>query len=269
MTEVVLWGSTGQMGRSLERLISGTYHDSHRVAGRIHSSSTAEEIEQAFTVGDLILDFSSVSGTQRLWESLAQSPVPRSDLPAVLLSTTGLSDELIATAEEVTRQLELRVLWAPNTSLGIAVLYQTVKQWMGVLGDGDQGFDIELVEYHHNKKADNPSGTAKLLLGPVLSHPDHAQPLMNGHPPTGRREKGQVGVHGIRGGGIYGSHELHFISPDEHLTISHKALSREVFARGALLLSQPLLSESPGFYRYERLDWSYFHKEKEAHEVTT
>lgn len=256
-TPVVLWGASGQMGCSLKSLIEkpqSPHKNPWSLSGCITSKSTESEVEQALSTGQIVLDFSTVEGCRYLLQHLMSSALPC--LPAVLIGTTGLSDEIIEEAQRVSEQRSLRMLWAPNTSLGIAVIYNTLTRWMGALGD--KGFDIELVEYHHNKKRDVPSGTAKLLLQPVLQHPQHKQALLRGHTTATLRQSSSVGVHGVRGGGIFGRHELHFISEDEHLTLTHAALSRSLFARGALLLAGALLKREPGFYRYEQLQWSDF-----------
>ena len=246
------------MGLALKKLLkepNQRFCQEYEISGQITSSSTDAEGLNALHASDMVLDFSSLQGTRRLCsllESCSFSNAP----PAILIATTGLSSEIYEQAQKVTKKQNLKTLLAANTSLGIAVLYHTLTRWMKVLGE--QEFDIELIEYHHNKKRDLPSGTAALLLEPILQHPKHHKAELRSG--DGLRSPGSVGVHGVRAGGIFGRHELHFVSDHEHLTLSHEALSRTVFARGALLLIETLLKKQPGFYHYQKLEFSDFER---------
>jgi 4-hydroxy-tetrahydrodipicolinate reductase len=163
----------------------------------------------------------------------------------LLIGTTGLTDEheaLIAEAAEI-----IPILRAPNTSLGVALLADLVERAARVLGP--DRWDVEIVETHHGKKADAPSGTA-LHLGSAVERGrkmDAKEEL--GRCGTGlSREVGSIGYAAIRGGTVAGDHDVMFLGPDERLILSHRAESRAIFARGALAAAKFLKGRPAGLY---------------------
>ena len=249
-TKLLLWGGSGQMGEEIKKCLekgTATASEFHLVA-EVDSKTPGDEAKIALTEADAVIDFSHHKATARLCTLLGE--LTTTNLSTVLIGTTGLSQSTIELAETLTAQHGLTTLVAPNTSLGVMVLRSTIKSTMKQLGD--KNFDVELIEHHHNKKHDAPSGTAKLLLSAVTSHPEHGGGT-GPHPTDKPREKGYVGVHAVRGGGVFGRHELHFISPNETLSFSHEALSRSLFAGGALTMASKLPHLPKGFYRYDDL----------------
>ena len=134
-------------------------------------------------------------------------------------------------------------------SLGINVLLELVKKAASVLGDS---YDIEIVERHHRRKVDAPSGTAKLLLEAV--DPQHRlRPVYGREGNCGRREKDEVGIHALRGGTVAGTHTVHFFGPDEELELTHRAASRQIFVNGALHIARLLPGRPKGVYDLQKI----------------
>ncbi|MCY4380497.1 MAG: 4-hydroxy-tetrahydrodipicolinate reductase, partial [Proteobacteria bacterium] len=251
----LLWGGGGQMGHELKQQLSSNPLFHHfSLIGEVNSKTPESQAHNLLHQGDFLIDFSHASATAKLLNHLDQ--LTSSSLKYMLIGTTGLLETTVQKAQEVSVKHGVTTLIAPNTSLGIMVLYQTIKSWMPLVGS--KNFDVELVEYHHNRKHDAPSGTAKLLLSAVTSHPHHNKGTGH-HPAQSKREKGFVGAHAVRGGGVFGEHQLHFLSEDESLTIKHSALSRSLFAKGALVMADKLTNLSQGFYQYQDLSPDFLH----------
>lgn len=249
-TKLLLWGGSGQMGAEIQKCLKENTANASEftLMAEVNSNTPNHEAKMALAEAGAMIDFSHHKATARLCTLLGE--ITTTNLSSVLIGTTGLSSSTIEAAEALTTQHGLTTLVAPNTSLGIMVLHSTIKSTMKQLGD--KNFDVELIEHHHNKKHDAPSGTAKLLLSAITHHPEHGRGT-GPHPDDKPREKGYVGVHAVRGGGVFGRHELHFISPSETLSFSHEALSRTLFAEGALTMASKLANLPKGFYRYEDL----------------
>lgn len=187
---------------------------------------------------DVLIDFSAPAALEASLERAVSSKTP------ILIGTTGLDDraeERIAAAAE-----QVAVLRAANTSLGIALLSDLVERAARILGPE---WDIEITETHHRMKADAPSGTA-LLLGEAAARGRgsdlHAE---RGRLGTGlTRSKGAIGFASLRGGTVAGDHDVLFLGPEERLILGHRAESRAIFARGALVAARFLLDKAPGLY---------------------
>ena len=188
--------------------------------------------------GDVLVDFSAPGALQASLDRALSAGVP------VLIGTTGLdelADQRIAKAAET-----IAVLKAPNTSLGVALLSDLVERAAKVLGA--EQWDIEIVEAHHNKKADAPSGTA-LHLGDAARRGRDGGTEERGRDGTGLvRQQGAIGYSAIRGGTVAGDHDVMFLGPDERLILSHRAESRAIFARGAMAAARFLKGKPAGLY---------------------
>jgi 4-hydroxy-tetrahydrodipicolinate reductase len=165
---------------------------------------------------------------------------------AVILGTTGLSEEERAIVHQATTQIP--IVWAANMSLGVNLLLELVKRAAEVL---DTSYDIEIVEAHHRLKKDAPSGTALMLAeaaaaGRKVALKEVACYGREGI--VGERPKGEIGIHAVRGGSIIGEHTVALIADEECVEISHKATSREAFATGALRAALWLAQRKPGLY---------------------
>ena len=165
---------------------------------------------------------------------------------AVVLGTTGLSDDERAAVQQATSQIP--IVWAANMSLGVNLLLELVKRAAEVL---DNSYDIEIVEAHHRLKKDAPSGTALMLAeaaaaGRKVCLKDVACYGREGI--VGERPKGEIGIHAVRGGAIIGEHTVSLIADEECVEITHKANSREAFATGALRAALWLAQRKPGLF---------------------
>ncbi len=189
--------------------------------------------------GDVLIDFSSPAALSKSLDRAVAAGIP------ILVGTTGLDDfaehRIAAAAEEVA------VLRAANTSLGVALLADLVERAARLLGP--DAWDIEIVEAHHGAKADAPSGTA-LTLGEAAKRGRGASASEErGRNGTGlKRESGAIGYASVRGGTVAGDHDVMFLGQGERLILSHRAESRAIFARGALVAARFLHAKPAGLY---------------------
>jgi len=209
--------------------------------GRAIHSAIAEDagFELDNDHGDVLIDFSSPDAVRASLDRAISAGVP------LLIGTTGLIDEhdaLIADAAKI-----IPILRAPNTSLGVALLANLTERAARVLGP--EAWDIEIVEAHHSKKADAPSGTA-LYLGEAADRGrGGGSAAERGRDGAGlKRQQGAIGYAAIRGGTVAGDHDVMFLGPDERLILSHRAESRAIFARGALTAARFLCGKPAGLY---------------------
>jgi 4-hydroxy-tetrahydrodipicolinate reductase len=190
---------------------------------------------------DVLVDFSIPEAAVSRAREAAEMGMP------VLICTTGLTDEQQSLLEQRVAS-KVPLIIASNTSLGINILFRLAEQVAGMLGDG---YDIEIIEAHHRRKKDAPSGTAGELAARICRarnlNPDQA--LRYGREGIcGPRQKDEIGVLAIRGGDIVGEHTVMFASPGERLELTHKAGSRDVFAYGAFRAARFLQAAEPGLY---------------------
>ncbi|MDR0298287.1 MAG: 4-hydroxy-tetrahydrodipicolinate reductase [Streptococcaceae bacterium] len=208
--KIQLSNTDGKMSQRLLRLIS----------------ESSDEFVKAG--GDVLIDFGHPSA---LTETLAAK------MPTVI-GTTGLSsvqmDEIRAASAEQP------ILYSANFSLGVAVLNHLVARANQLLA----GWDVELIETHHNRKLDVPSGTANLLLDSLKTN----KTLTIGRHENGARDPREIGVHSVRGGNIAGIHEVEFLGADETVTLKHEAYSADIFAHGALTAAKWLVTRPAGLY---------------------
>lgn len=168
---------------------------------------------------DVVIDFSSPQALRALTKELHHHRVP------LVSGTTGLSKADFEALKKLSRKIP--VFWAPNTSIGVAVMRRALTAFSAIAH-----YDFDSQEIHHNQKKDAPSGTAKLLVSDLESV-------------IGRRVNS---AHSIRGGGVAGIHKVWALGPEEVLSIEHTALNRRVFARGALEIAKWIVDRKPGFY---------------------
>ncbi len=193
---------------------------------------------------DCIIDFSNPAALSSLLSYCKKSGC------AVVLATTGYRDEQLQEIEAASR--EIRIFRSANMSLGINVLLSLVRQAAKVLGDT---CDIEIVEKHHNRKLDAPSGTAIMLADAAASSlPQKPEYVYERHSARQKRGNAEIGISSVRGGTIVGEHEILFAGTDEVLEIKHTAYSREIFANGAVKAAEFLAGRTqPGLYHMEHL----------------
>ena len=196
-----------------------------------------EKISDFPDKADVIIDFSHHSTIYSLIEYAKKTNTP------IVIATTGYTDEELTLIEESAK--EIAIFRSGNFSLGINLLITLAKQAAKTLGTD---FDVEIVEKHHNKKLDAPSGTAIMIADAIAGERAESEYVYDRHSVRKARESREIGIHSIRGGTIVGEHEAIFTGQNEIVTISHSAASREIFATGALRASAYLAGKSAGLY---------------------
>lgn len=245
--KVLVSGCNGTMGR----LVCSTINDSDdmRVISGFDKldicpagfdfpvySDTAKITERV----DIIIDFSSPEGTSQIAEYACLNNIP------IVIATTGLDAAMDCTLKRNYANY-IPVFQSANMSFDVALLRNILKSVSVQLADTD----IEISETHHNRKADAPSGTAKMLANTVNQTLGNSKTLVYGR--EGKREKNEIGLSSIRGGNIAGEHTIQFFGEFETLEIKHITYSREVFAEGAVKAARFLLTKEPGFYTMDDL----------------
>jgi 4-hydroxy-tetrahydrodipicolinate reductase len=198
------------------------------------------DVRAALSAGDVVIDFTTPAATLALLPQASEAKI------ALVIGTTGLD----ASGVEAIRSASSRIpiVFAPNMSLGMNVMFKVVADVARALG---AGYDVEIVEAHHRQKKDAPSGTA-LALGRVLAdaakHRLDEVAVYARHGDVGPRSTGEIGIQTIRAGDIVGDHTVLFGGLGERLEITHRTSSRDTFARGALRAAQWLSDKPPGLY---------------------
>ena len=219
MKNVFLSGSTGKMGKEITRILS----DDSRL--QFKRGVSKEGVVSSDLEGiDLIIDFSNADFFQKILEIAVSSKIP------FLSGTTGLGDADFKKLTEAAKIIP--VLWAPNMSVGIHIMSEMFK----VFKQPDS-FDFQLEEIHHKHKVDSPSGTAKFLQKQLEENNiNTTQPPM-----------------ALRGGGVFGVHQLFAFSEEETISIKHEALNRSVFAKGAVKAGKWLIEQPVGLYEFKNI----------------
>ncbi len=243
MLKVLLTGCNGRMGRAVTELCAQDER-LEIIAGvdlnpvRLATYPVYGDLMEFGGKAGVVIDFSNSSALEGLLRYGVETKTP------LMLATTGYSEEQLEKVRAAAEQIP--VFRSGNMSLGISLLSELVKKAAGVLGDT---FDVEIVEKHHNQKLDAPSGTALMLYEAANSAlPYAAEPVYDRHAVRRKRRKSEIGLHAVRGGTIVGEHEVIFAGHHEVLTLSHSALSREVFAAGAVKAALFLAEKAPGLY---------------------
>lgn len=244
MVRAVMHGCNGKMGQVITGLVKAdegielvagidTY------TGIQNDYPVFENIEQCDVQADVIIDFSNAGAVDALLGYCAGRQVP------VVLCTTGLSEEQLEKVREASKKTA--VLKSANMSLGINLLMKLLKDAAKVLGPA--GFDIELVEKHHNQKVDAPSGTALALADSINEAVDGGYEYVYDRSQVRRkREKKELGISAVRGGTIVGDHEVIFAGADEVIEFKHTAYSKAVFGKGAVEAAKFLAGKPAGIY---------------------
>ena len=244
MTDILLHGCNGRMGQMIAGLLENDA-DARIVAGvdaytgRENPFPVFSKIEDCDVKADVVIDFSNAGAVDALLAWCVENRTP------VVLCTTGLSEEQLKKVEETAK--ETAVLKSANMSVGINLLLKILKEAAPTLAAA--GFDIEIVEKHHNQKVDAPSGTALALADAVNEGLREDYDYV--YDRSGRREKRpkrEIGISAVRGGTIVGDHDVIFAGTDEVITFSHVAYSRAVFAKGAIQAARFLAGKLAGMY---------------------
>lgn len=197
------------------------------------------ELSECNVEADVVIDFASAGAVDGLLEYCVERKLP------VVLCTTGLSNEQLLHVEEAGKKTA--VLRSGNMSLGINTIQKLVAEAAKVLAPA--GFDVEIVEKHHNQKLDAPSGTAIMLADSVNEAMDQQYHYVYDRSQVRRvRDEKEIGISAVRGGSIVGDHDVIFAGKDEVITISHMAYSRAIFGNGAIAAAKFLAGKEAGYY---------------------
>lgn len=244
MVKMIMHGSGGAMGRA----IAGMAAEDDEIEivagidlkpGNDSGFPVFASLDQCNVNADVIVDFSNADAVDGLLKYCSGTGMP------VVLCTTGLTEGQLGELKRASANAA--VLRSANMSLGVNLLLKLVKDAARVLAGS--GFDIEIVEKHHNRKIDAPSGTAMALADSINESMDHVYEYT--YDRSARREKRhakEIGISAVRGGSIVGEHDVIFAGQDEVVTFSHTAYSKAVFAKGALEAAKFLAGKGPGLY---------------------
>ncbi|MBW7573756.1 4-hydroxy-tetrahydrodipicolinate reductase [Caproiciproducens faecalis] len=248
MTRIIICGCNGKMGREVSACAA--LRADCRVVGGIDMNTEVKCDYPVFTkpadidvAADVIIDFSNPALLPSLLQYAQIHKTP------LVLCTTGYNTAQIEALTRVSK--EVPVFYSGNMSLGINLLIELSKKAAKVLGNG---FDIEIVEKHHNQKIDAPSGTALMIADGISSvMNENVHYVYDRHSQRKKRESTEIGIHSIRGGTIVGEHEVIFAGHHEVITLAHSAQSKEVFAVGAINAGIYLAKMSAGLYNMSDL----------------
>ena len=237
--KIILVGYTGHMGREVRESAARTQGTEIVMGVDPLQPLNTEECVRSFTEcgaeADVIIDFSHHSLTGELLSFAKTRRLP------LVLATTGQTEEERAEILEAAK--EIPIFLAANYSLGIATLTDLVKRALALYPEAE----VEIVEKHHDRKLDAPSGTALALFDAVKAVRPEARAVL-GRSGQGKRRPEDVGIHAIRMGNIVGEHQVLIGTANETLTLTHQAWSRGVFADGSLKAAEFLIGKEPGLY---------------------
>lgn len=244
MTKFIMHGCNGAMGQVITRLAKED-PEVEIVAGIDLKDSENNgypvftNIEDCNVEADVIVDFSVAKAVDRVIDFAVEHRVP------LVLCTTGLSEAQLTKVKEASEKVA--ILRSANMSLGVNTVFKLAALGAQVLAA--EGYDIEIVEKHHNLKLDAPSGTALAIadaMNAVLNN-EYMYKLDRSRE-RARREKKEIGIQAVRGGNIVGEHEVFFCGPDEVIEIKHTAYSKGIFGKGAIAAAAFLKDKKPGMY---------------------
>lgn len=244
MTKIIMRGCNGKMGQAITEIVRADenaeisagidiFDDGH------NSYPVFKTLEACNVQADVIIDFTAAGGADELLDYCEKTGVP------AVICTTGLSNEQVERINEVSGKTAL--LRSANMSLGINTLFKILKNISPLLAEA--GYDIEIVEKHHNQKLDAPSGTALALADAVNESLEEAYAYkFDRSKDRAKRPKNEIGISAVRGGTIVGEHEIIFAGEDEVIEIKHTAYSKKIFAKGAVEAAKFLAGKSAGLY---------------------
>ncbi len=242
--KVIIHGINGSMGRVLAKTAEAL-ENIHVVAGIDiqpeafeHPFPVFSSLSQCDIQADILIDFSVHQAVPKLVQEAVSKKLP------VVIATTGLSKDTLEQLKHASKKIP--VFQAANMSLGVNLMYQLAQHAAAVFGSA---FDIEIIERHHNKKMDAPSGTAYAIANAINKVFQEQKSFVFGrYGNSARRAPNEIGIHAVRGGTIAGEHTVVFAGQDELLELTHTAHSKQIFASGALIAAGYLVDKPCGFY---------------------
>ncbi|MEG2354056.1 MAG: 4-hydroxy-tetrahydrodipicolinate reductase [Clostridium sp.] len=242
MTKIILSGCCGKMGKMVSECAKN-FQNLSIVAGIDFKEDVAlqypifDNILKCEISADVIIDFSRPSSLKDLGEYAISKNIP------LVICTTGYSDKENQYITSLSKKIA--VFHSANMSIGINVVNSLLRKVSALLYED---FDIEIIEKHHNQKVDSPSGTALLLANTIKNSIAEETEFIYGREGMKKREHKEIGIHAVRGGNIIGDHEIIFAGQGESIEIKHTAISREVFAVGALRAAAFVAEKPAGIY---------------------
>ena len=241
MVNIIVSGINGRMGRAIEEMCKGS--DKYTIVAGLdinlgvpHEFPTVSSTDELDCKADALIDFSHHSAAKSLCDYAVKTGTP------VIFCTTGYTEEELSYINETSKKVAL--FRSGNMSLGINLLIELSKKAAEIL----EGFDIEIIEQHHNQKLDAPSGTALMIADGIKSVREDSEYVYDRSKVRQKRAQNEIGIHAVRGGSIVGEHEVIFAGRNENVFLRHSALSREVFADGALKAAQYIKGKGAGMY---------------------
>ncbi|MFH5834786.1 4-hydroxy-tetrahydrodipicolinate reductase [Proteiniclasticum sp. C24MP] len=235
--KVILFGAGGQMGRA----ISALYEEDHPEVEVVLVDREESAYVSSMGGADVAIDFSGKEALGTILSYCRENQVP------LVIGTTGHEEKDLAEIEEAARLIP--IIKSGNYSLGVYVLKHLAREAARLLGEDA---DVEIIEKHHNRKKDAPSGTA-LLLADAVDAGGVPHERVYGREGVSPRKKGELGIHAVRGGSIVGEHTVLFALESESLELVHRGESRMLFARGAVKAAQFIINQKPGLYAMDHM----------------
>ena len=242
MIKILVNGINGTMGKETAKLILNNnkmhllggldHHVSHNLPYKVFNN-----VDDIFEKPDVIIDFSVAESTISLLPYCIQNHIP------IVIATTGFSGEQILNIKSASKNIP--IFHSSNMSYQIYLMNNIVSKLAQLLPESD----IEILETHHNRKKDSPSGTALMLADSINLATDNKYSYnFNRHDASTQRDKNEIGFSSIRGGNIVGEHSVFFFNENETLEIKHTAHSRSIFAEGALKATEFIIKQNSGYY---------------------
>lgn len=245
MLKVIISGYSGSMGKVLTKcvnedneleLVCGVSKDNLEVPFKTYNKMN--DIEES---ADVIIDFSHHSAINDVLAYATKTKTP------LVIATTGFNEEELENIKAASASTP--IFHSSNMSLGVNVLVKLVKEAAKALN----GFDIEIIEKHHNKKLDAPSGTAVMIADGIKDVLPESERIYGRHGRSDKRSSNEIGIHAIRGGTIVGEHTTIFAGHDEVVEIKHTAQSKDIFAKGAIAAAKFLVNKEAGYYNMNNM----------------
>lgn len=237
MIKVLINGACGRMGCEVEKLVDAA--DDMKIAARVDEmadkSGCYSNINDFDGDADVIIDFSNHLGTAELLDYAVRRGIP------TVIATTGHTDDELKLINKAAEKIA--VFHSANMSLGVALLVELAKRTAEVMPDAD----IEIVETHHNRKLDAPSGTALMIANEIKKIRQNARFVL-GRSGNGKRESDEIGISAVRRGNIVGIHEVLVSTDSQTITLKHEAHSRALFAEGGISAAKFLIGKPAGLY---------------------
>lgn len=241
MIKVLVCGVCGHMGKNVSELLNSDKDAALFCGVDPMGESNDIKVYKSFKdlpeKPDVIIDFSSPAALKEELAYCVECGVP------AVIGSTGFTDGQLEEINKASKKVAL--FRTANFSLGVNLLCKLVNQAAEILGEN---FDIEIIEKHHNRKKDAPSGTALMLADSANQAFGGGKPYLNGREGICGQRGNEIGIHAVRGGTIVGEHEVLFCGEDEIITLSHSARSKKVFAAGAIKAAKWLVGKPAGLY---------------------